>query len=155
MDFNGKQADCLVELVSNLKKNNVPIHGVGIQSHILTKTDTAITDLQSYIKRFTDMGLEVEITELDMRLRIFDVADDPYYAQGRYYARLIEGCMSNALCKGVTFWGFSDAKCWIDSYPFPKPNEAYLFDNELNPKPAFYEVYKTLKSAYDWKNQWL
>jgi endo-1,4-beta-xylanase len=148
-DYNDKQADCFAELVRKLKNNNIPISGVGIQSHILAKTDTAIVDLQNYIKKFTDMGLEVEITELDMRLRIFDAADDPYFAQGKYYARLIEACMSNPLCKGVSFWGFSDGNCWIDHFPLPKPNEPYFFDSEMNPKPAFYEVYKFMKGAYE------
>jgi endo-1,4-beta-xylanase len=135
-----------VELVRKLKEEGVPLHGIGIQSHIAV--DTAIADLSNYIRKFTDMGLEVEITELDIRLRLFDGTDDPYEAQGRYYARLIETCMANPMCKGVTFWGFSDDKCWMDSYPFPKPNEPYLFDAGLNPKPAFYEIYKTMKSAW-------
>lgn len=148
-NYNDKQADSFAELVRNLKNSNVPINGVGIQSHILTKTDTAIIDHQNYIKIFTDMGLEVEITELDIRLRIFDAAKDPYDAQGRYYSRLIEACIANPLCKGVTFWGFSDDKCWIDNYPFPKPNEPYFFDPEMKPKPAFYEVYKTLKYSFE------
>jgi len=148
-DYNNKQADCFTELVRNLKKNDVPVSGIGIQSHILTKTDTAIIDLQNYIKIFTDMGLEVEITELDIRLRIFDAAKDPYDAQGRYYARLIKAAMANPMCKGVTFWGFCDDKCWIDNYPFPKPNEPYFFDSEMKPKPAFYEVYKTLKYSFE------
>jgi endo-1,4-beta-xylanase len=145
-DYNNKQAECFAELVRNLKKNDVPVSGIGIQSHILT--NTAIIDLQNYIKIFTDMGLEVEITELDIRLRIFDAAKDPYDAQGRYYARLIKAAMANPMCKGVTFWGFSDDKCWIDNYPFPKPNEPYFFDSEMKPKPAFNEVYQTLKYAF-------
>jgi GH35 family endo-1,4-beta-xylanase len=86
-----------------MKNNDVPISGIGIQYHILTKTDTAIIDLQNYIKIFTDMRLEVEITELDIRLKILDAAKDPYNAQGRYYARLIKAAMANPLCKGVTF----------------------------------------------------
>lgn len=95
------------------------------------------------------MGLEVEITELDIRLRIFDGADDPYEAQGKYYARLISACMANPMCKGVTFWGISDKWCWIDQLPTPRPNEPYLFDKDMNPKPAFYELYKILKDTYE------
>lgn len=99
------------------------------------------------------MGLEVELTEIDMRLRIFDAADDPYEAQGKYYARLIKACMENPACKGVTFWGFSDGWCWIDALPFPKPNEPYLFDSELNPKPAFFEIYSLLRKSYESKGK--
>jgi len=151
-DYKGKQAECFLALVKKLKDNNIPLHGIGIQSHILSNIDTSIIDLQNFIRKFTDMGLEVEITELDMRLRLFNAADDPYEAQGKYYARLIKACMSNPMCKGVTFWGFSDDRCWIDQMPFPKPNEPYLFDAEMNPKPAFYEIYKMFRDAFNNKS---
>jgi len=148
--YTGKTADAFIDLVKKLKDNNVPIHGVGIQSHVAGKADTAITDLQDFIKRITDLGLEVEITELDARLRLFSGADDPYEAQGRYYARMLQSCINNPLCKGLTFWGFDDSNCWMDPIPFFfKPNEPYLFDKEMNPKPAFYKMYKTLKQEYE------
>lgn len=148
LDYTDKQADYFATLVKKLKDDNVPIHGVGLQSHIAANKDTSIIDLQNYIKEFTDLGLEVEITELDIRLRIFNGAEDPYEAQGRYYARLIEACMANPMCKGVTFWGLSDNRCWMDhSFIYTKPNEPYFFDADMNPKPAFYEVYETLKTA--------
>lgn len=152
-DYRGKQAEYFLELLRKLKKDGVPVAGVGLQSHILTRADTAITDLQDFMKKITDMGLEVELTEIDMRLRIFDAADDPYEAQGKYYARLIKACMENPACKGVTFWGFSDGWCWIDALPFPKPNEPYLFDSELNPKPAFFEIYSLLRKSYESKGK--
>jgi endo-1,4-beta-xylanase len=148
-DYNDRQASFFVDLVRKLKENDVPVHGIGIQSHIAI--DTAIADLKDYISKFTDMGLEVEITELDIRLRLFDGYEDPYEEQGKYYARLIDACMANPMCKGVTFWGFSDDNCWMDSYPFPKPNEPYLFDAEKNPKPAFYDIYKTMKAEWNKK----
>ena len=151
ISYTGKTAEAFLELVKKLRDNKVPIDGVGIQAHIGAKRDTSIADFIKFIKRITDMDLEVEITEIDARLRLFDGADDPYEAQGKYYGRILKACLGNPLCKGLTFWGFSDNRSWQDSMSalFPKPNEPYLFDGDMNPKPAYYHVYKTMKNEYE------
>jgi endo-1,4-beta-xylanase len=153
LSYTGRTAEAFIELLKKLKDNNVPVHGVGIQAHVTSKADTSIADLKYFIDRITDLGFEVEITELDARLRLFMGADDPFEAQGSYYARLLKTCMSNPSCKGLTFWGFSDSNCWQDEMPvlFPKPNDPYLFDREINPKPAYYGIYRILKDEYEGK----
>jgi endo-1,4-beta-xylanase len=92
----------------------------------------------------------VELTELDINLLHFQFAPDPYQAQGEYYAALLKACLRNPMCRGITFWGFSDNDCWYDEVSplvFPKPNEPFLFDANMNPKPAYTELYKTFKEA--------
>lgn len=155
ISYTDRTAEAFLELVKNLKDNHVPIHGVGLQCHIGSRRDTSVTDLRTFIEKFTDLGLEVEITEMDARLRLFNGSEDPYEAQGKYYGRILNVCLSNPLCKGLTFWGFSDSRSWQDAMFFPKPNEPYLFDGDLNPKPAFYEVYKTLRNEYEKESQFV
>jgi endo-1,4-beta-xylanase len=149
--YTDKTAEAFLDLIKKLKERNVPVDGVGIQAHIGSRRDTSVTDLKNFIKKITDLGLEVEITEMDARLKIFKEADDPYEAQGIYYGRILRACLSNPLCRGLTFWGFSDNRSWQDSMSklFPRPNEPYLFDGEMNPKPAYYHVYKTLRLEYE------
>ena len=147
-EYQGKQAELFLHLVKKLKADQVPIHGVGIQSHIMFNQDTAIASLHNFVNKLADLGLEVEITEVDLRLRLFDGDQDPYAAQGKYYGRLVKMCMSNPACKGVTFWGSTDKYCWMDGMPiFAKPNEPYLFDAEQNPKPGLYEIYHVLAAG--------
>jgi endo-1,4-beta-xylanase len=97
------------------------------------------------------LGLEVEITELGARLMLFKGVKDPYKSQGLYYSRMLEICLDNPACKGITFWGLNDTQCSYDAVPwiFPKPNEPYLFDKGMNPKPASNEIYKVLKKYYE------
>jgi glyoxylase-like metal-dependent hydrolase (beta-lactamase superfamily II) len=151
LSYTDKTAKAFLALVKQLKENKVPIHGVGIQSHIGSVRDTSIVELSNFIKSITDLGLEVEITELDARLKLFNGAEDPYEAQGKYYGRILKACLDNPLCKGLTFWGFSDNRSWEDSMSmfFPKPNEPYMFDGDLNPKPAYFYVFKALKDEYE------
>ena len=102
----------------------------------------SIENLKKYIERFTDLGLEVELTEVDARLRLFNKFDDPYLAQGELYGQILQICLENPGCIGLTFWGFSDAYCWLDKLPFiQKPTEPYLFDKDMNPKPGIEKLY--------------
>jgi endo-1,4-beta-xylanase len=151
ISYTDKTAGAFLKLVKKLKDNNIPIAGVGIQAHIGSRRDTSVADLRNFLEKITSMGLEVEITEMDARLRLFSGADDPYEAQGKYYARILRTCLDIPLCTGLTFWGFSDNRSWEDSMSvfFPRPNEPYLFDRDMNPKPAYYHVYKTLKLEHE------
>jgi len=151
ISYAGKTAESFLELIRKLKDDDVPVDGVGIQAHSTPTDDISLAELESFMKRITDLGMEVEITELDARLRSFKKAEDPYEAQGEFYGRLLKACLNNPMCKGLTFWGFSDSHSWQDQLPlfFPKPNEPYLFDEEMHPKPAYYEIYKMLKAEYE------
>jgi endo-1,4-beta-xylanase len=146
-NYKDKRAESFYMLIKTLKENNVPIHGVGIQAHV-PFSNLSFEDLRKFMKRLTDLGVEVEITELDARLRLFKSEDAPYQAQGEFYARILNFCLENPLCVGLTFWGFSDDDCWYDDIPmFMKPNEPYLFDADVHPKPAFHYIHKEIKSA--------
>ena len=52
---------------------------------------------------------------------------------------------SNVL-SGVTFWNISDRHSWLDNFPVRgRKDYPLLFDQNLNPKKAFYEVIKTVQ----------
>jgi endo-1,4-beta-xylanase len=147
--YRDQRAESFYQMVKAFRENGVPVHGIGLQAHIMA--DTSLGGLAEYMKRLTDLGFEVELTEVDVRLMQFAFEPDPYQAQGEFYARLLGLCLQNPNCRGLTFWGFSDNDAWHDDEPltFPKPNEPYLFDAQMNPKPAYTELYTILKNAYD------
>ena len=85
------------------------------------------------------MGLRIEITEMDARLRLFEKEDDPYEAQGRFFKEFTKICLSNPAVDGITVWGINDPG-WYNSlgvFNWHKPNNSVLFDNQLNPKPSY------------------
>ena len=143
------RAESFYRMVKAFRDNGVPVDGIGLQAHIMT--DTSLGGISEYMNRLADLGFDIELTEVDARLIQFQFAPDPYQAQGELYARLLDLCLHNTRCRGMTFWGFSDDDAWQDDEPlhFPKPNEPYLFDARMNPKPAYTELYKTLKQTYD------
>ena len=56
----------MLALVQSLKAQNL-IDGVGFQSHFIV--GEVPTDLQANLQRFADAGVDVAITELDVRVR--------------------------------------------------------------------------------------
>ncbi|MDB5205510.1 MAG: Beta-xylanase, partial [Flavisolibacter sp.] len=55
----------IYRLVKGLKDAGVPIHGVGLQAHWAVN-EPSYGQLDSTLKRFADLGLKMQITELDI-----------------------------------------------------------------------------------------
>lgn len=134
----GKHA-ALLALVGELVADGVPVHGVGIQAH---RTSTAGPDAAAFrrqLQDFTALGLQVAITELD-------VPTDPRdsgaaTAQAAAYRRLVEACVAVEGCTEVTTWGITDADTWLDGLGvFRTPTRPLLFDDSMQPKPAYRAV---------------
>jgi endo-1,4-beta-xylanase len=144
--YNDKRAGDLLKLVRELRDKNVPLDVVGLQSHIITVIPS-MKDLRNYLKQLSELDLEIEINELDASIGLFRNYRDPYQAQGELFRAIIETCMECPACKGVSFWGVCDSNNWMDGIPLLmpfKPNSPLLFDQEMRPKPAYYEVWKAL-----------
>jgi endo-1,4-beta-xylanase len=55
----------IYKLVKSLKDAGVPINGVGLQAHWAVN-EPSYGQLDSTLKRFADLGLKIQITELDI-----------------------------------------------------------------------------------------
>lgn len=135
--YTGPRAEAFINLVRELKTKGVPLHGVGLQHHMLF-TLAATEETKQFIERLAALGVEVEITELDARLRLFAEAANPHLAQAEYYRDIVKTCYAISACKGVTFWGLHDQDAWHKEIPwmFPNPNAPYLFDEHKAAKIA-------------------
>ncbi len=147
----------IYRLVKGLKDAGVPINGVGLQAHWAVN-EPSRGQLDSTIKRFTDLGLKVQITELDISVytKEHDARerrpedDNTAFSTEREQAQLEKYKMSFELFRkyrknlsGVTFWNISDRYSWLDNFPV-KNREDYplLFDQKGQPKKAYWEVVK-------------
>ena len=135
----GPKSDRVYALVEDLVKRGVPIDGVGLQMHVSAASLPAAGDVAANMRRLADLGLTVNISEMDVRIR--DLAgglDGRLERQGQVYQELVGVCVAEPACDGVTFWGFTDAHSWIDG--FFGPDDPLLFDEDYAPKPAFFGV---------------
>ncbi len=136
-DFNiegtGAKSDGVYNLVRTLKQQGVPIDGVGMQAHLILGQ---IPDsMRQNIQRFVDLGVEVAITELDIRMPL--PSDATKLAnQAADYTKVADACLSVTGCVGITTWALSDKHSWVPSV-FPGEGAALPYDENFQPKPAY------------------
>ncbi|MCK6079406.1 endo-1,4-beta-xylanase [Microbacterium sp. EYE_5] len=123
----------LYDLVAGMVADGVPIDGVALQMHetIVGPQPGVLTGM---VNDYRALGLEVSIAELDVHT--YDPA-----SQAQIYGDVV----AEALAAGITeisTWGFTDKHLytWL---PGAKPT---IFDEEFNPKPAYFAVRDALQS---------
>ncbi len=140
----GAKSDFTYELMKSLLSQGVPIDGIGFQCHVSIHRYPSLADLRANIQRFADLGLIVNISEVDARtLTMPGTRDEQWYAERIAFQQLTSACIAEPGCEGVTFWGFYDGHSWIND---DGPTEyALMFDRSFQKKPGYFGVMDGLK----------
>ncbi|KAI0800199.1 endo-beta-1,4-glucanase [Fomes fomentarius] len=137
-DFNIESIDAkstaLKTLIKTLQRQRVPIDGVGLQAH-LTVGGVPAT-LQQNLEQFAALGLDVAITELDIRFASLPASAAGVAQQKADYASVVRACAAVRRCVGVTLWDFTDKYSWIPS-TFEGQGYALPWDENYVKKPAY------------------
>ena len=132
-----RKSDAIYALVKGLKERGVPIDGVGLQMHVNATSAPSAADIAANIRRLADLGLQVNVSEMDVQVR--NVAGDAaakLARQRQVYREVVAACLTVPRCEAVTLWGFTDAHSWIDS--FFGADDPLVFDEQYRAKPAFF-----------------
>ncbi len=141
------KVDFTFNKVKGLLDRGIPVHAVGLQTHLSDKTFKKSV-FEADLKRFTDLGIEVLITELDVQLAkpktnkpypeyIADATPETYQKQAEVYKSVMEVVLNNDKCNTLTVWGFNDAQTF--SVSVLKQNfDPTICDSLYVPKPAWY-----------------
>jgi endo-1,4-beta-xylanase len=132
------KSDFIYSMAKGLKSRGIPINGVGLQCHFSLTDYPGKAAIQQNIDRLAAAGLEIYITELDVKIE-GDVTDGKLQQQAGIYRDMIDLCLDNAACKSFTLWGFNDAQSWLD-----EANSPTIMNRDYSPKPAFYELKRAL-----------
>lgn len=113
------------------------IDGMGMQSHI-SESYPSIDLYRESIQQYADLGLEIQITELDISEKSNEYADQLTLAQCYQDVFKLYKEMKDAGVNltAVVLWGITDSTSWIGGYPL-------LFDKDYQAKPAYYAVIDT------------
>src|SRR5262249_29645587 len=63
------KSDAIYAMAKDFKARGVPLDGIGFQMH-LTTSNTPLSSMETNIRRFADLGMYVQFTELDVRLPV-------------------------------------------------------------------------------------
>jgi len=151
---NPKKREKIYQMVKKMKDSGIPIHAMGLQGH-WSINNPPQEELEKSIQMFSSLGLQVQVTELDVSVYT-----------GRQGGQLIQGQQRDTSSKftpemeqlqrdkykmmfevfrkyrdkitGVTFWNLSDRSSWLDGRG--RKNYPLLFDTNRQPKKAYYDV---------------
>jgi endo-1,4-beta-xylanase len=144
LEFFGPKSDAAYALVRQLLAQGVPIDGIGFQGHLGAQFGFD-TRVQENMQRFADLGLDVSVTEADVRMPLpTDVFKLQSQSQG--YHSLLQPCLLTRGCNSFTVWGYTDKYSWVPGF-FIGQGAATLLDENFRPKPAFAAVQHDLALA--------
>lgn len=166
----GRQAT-VIAMVKDFQAKGIRIDGIGIQGH-WTMEDPSLEELDEMLGAFSQTGVPLHITELDIdylgRSQYFganvdlerlksDPANNPYpdgvlpEAEEQRFAKRYADIFKILLkhhehIDRVTFWGVSDLTNWLNDFPVEgRTNFSLLFDRQFETKPAFFSVLEVAK----------
>lgn len=141
-----RKRQCIYDLVRELRAQGVPIDGIGHQMHINIASPSG-AEIEQTIQLFADLGLDNQITELDMSLytndfdRYTTIPEDLLIRQGYRYKEVFDAFRNqHEHISLVTFWGIADDHTWLKSYPIERLDLPLLFDEQQQAKPAYWGV---------------
>lgn len=112
IEYPGAKSTAMQNLVKSLKQANVPLDGIGLQSHFIVGSTPSASSLQQNMNAFTALGVEVAITELDIRMTLPSTA--ALLAQQKTdYTTVISSCEAVKGCVGITVWDWTDKYSWV------------------------------------------
>ena len=142
------KSDAIYKMVQDFKSRGVPLDGIGLQMH-LTADAPPLPGMEANIKRITDLGLQVQITELDVRLPL-DTGGKPaegaLATQAQIYRDIVALCLKYPKCTAIQTWGFTDKYSWVPG-SFRGTGAALEFDAAYQPKPAYDAIQTALRPA--------
>lgn len=134
-----KRRQAYLTLIRNLLDRGVPLHGVGLQGHILGQYLIDRDGMYNFVSEIRGLGLSVHVTELDIIDSDLPAAipvRDAIIA-GRTYD-FLEAIFAAMRPSVVATWGITDRYTWISGGIFKRKdgllNRPLPFDESCRPK---------------------
>ncbi len=147
------KSDAIYAMVRDFRQRGVPIDGVGFQMHV-ANMHADVASISANIQRFTALGVQVHITEMDVALPVDasgNARPEDLQLQADIYRQIAGACVSHRLsysgCTAIQTWGFTDKYSWIGSHSKKTEGAALLFDSDYRAKPAYDAVRDALEQG--------
>ncbi|CEO59739.1 Putative Endo-1,4-beta-xylanase [Penicillium brasilianum] len=135
IEYSGSKATGALKIVKLIKSYGVKIDGVGLQAHFIVGSTPSRSNQASTMASYTALGVEVAITELDIRMTL-PATDALLAQQSTDYSNTVGACVDTSGCVGVTIWDWTDKYSWVPS-TFSGQGAACPWDENYAKKPAY------------------
>jgi len=129
------KADMIYEFVKGLVKRGIPIHGVGLESHINNIADEFAIYLN--IKRYAELGIRVAMTETDIMHSSFSPIA---------WTAMLNAAVANYNFTTFVVWGMTDQYSWKG-----RDCDCLMWDVNFKRKPSVFKAVITALEKADKK----
>ena len=141
------KAEGFYRLLLDLKKKGVPVHGCGMQAHWNAAGSGANLcptprQLKAQIHRLGELGLTVNLSEMDVRVSQLSQQELRPVAQSQIYHDMVAAALSEPACDGIWLWGFTDRHTWVTHFYYD--DEPLILDEHYARKPAYFGLREAL-----------
>jgi endo-1,4-beta-xylanase len=142
----------VLKLLETMLSNNVPVQALGIESHL--RWDMGGFNpgkMRDFLKRVAGLGLQIFITEIDVRERDNDTDTNQRDKDiADYYYSYLSTVLQEDAVRMVISWGLTDRYSWLSGFA-PRadglPVRPLPFDQNLLPKASFNAMAKAFEAA--------
>uniref|UniRef100_A0A7S2UN11 endo-1,4-beta-xylanase n=1 Tax=Attheya septentrionalis TaxID=420275 RepID=A0A7S2UN11_9STRA len=137
---NADKSNGFYSLLKGLKEKGVPVHGAGMQAHfnaggVGRQRCPTPRMVKQQICRLGDLGLKVNISEMDVRVSKLP-KNLQEVAQTQIYRDILAAALSEPAFDGIWLWGFSDRHTWVKQFYYD--DQPLVFDEVYSRKPSYH-----------------
>jgi endo-1,4-beta-xylanase len=142
IDWDGPKQAAMLALAGRLKAEGVPLDGIGMEEHLSLSWSPSPEQLEQSMLAFQALGLEVEVTEMDVGTADFSATPEAREAaQAAVFGEVAHACREVPACIRFSVWGVSDAVSWLGVEEAGLP-----FNANYEPKAAWDAIQSNLKN---------
>ena len=154
-DENGARfRSSLLALIKRQRDKGVPIDGIGLQCHLQSERPYDFPRFAAFVQEIVDLGLEVQITELDVNDSAF-VGDirrrDAQVA--KLYSQFLQEVLAIPQVSSLVLWQLSDATSWMADPALKnglrkdrRASRPLPYDQSFQKKSAWHAVAEALRN---------
>mmetsp|Transcript_25868 Transcript_25868/g.59543 ORF Transcript_25868/g.59543 Transcript_25868/m.59543 type:complete len:219 (+) Transcript_25868:276-932(+) len=98
--------------------------------------------LKEQIRRLGNLGLTVNLSEMDVRVSQLENPEFRPMAQKQIYHDLVAAAVSEPACDGIWLWGFTDRHTWVTHFYYD--DEPLILDEHYHRKQAYFGLREAL-----------
>lgn len=141
-----------LEILTKLRRDGVPIHGLGIQGHLQAgRWPYDAGKFARFLRAVSALDLDILITEMDVSDRLLPAPEAERDATVAGLAGdVLRTFLAEPRATGVLTWGLSDRQTWLNDLPTHRrtdnlPQRALPLDRNGRPKP----LWTAMAQAFD------
>ena len=134
------------DLLTELKKRNVPLGGMGIQGHEPRQEWFSPVEVWKTFDQYWRFGYPIHITEFHPQSSGVPITGGwrtgawTSEAQTEFTEQFVKLCFGHPAVASINWWGFSDRNIWLSG--------GGLVDEEYNPKPVYIMLDKLINETW-------